>query len=94
VKNEKQIQFKSLIDAPKKASFKKQQRIDRYKDRLFDMSFSSSISKPLFCTECKSLTCNNSEHPHIELHPIVRIPRKNASKQRWKEFENAFRKYH
>lgn len=46
----------------------------------------NKIYEHKFCMNCWSKECSNMEHNHIELHPIVRIPKKNASKKKWKTF--------
>ncbi len=39
-----------------------------------------------FCVDCRSKECSDKSHNHIELHPIIRIPKKNAHKKKWKQF--------
>ena len=46
----------------------------------------NSIYEHEFCLECRSKECSNLSHTRLELHPIVRIPKKNASKKKWKTF--------
>lgn len=48
--------------------------------------FSNSIYEHKFCTDCNSNVCSDLTHNQIELHPIIRIPKKTASKKKWKLF--------
>lgn len=49
-------------------------------------NFGPIIYEHKFCTQCNSKECSDKSHNHIELHPIIRIPKKNASKKKWKIF--------
>ena len=46
----------------------------------------NKIYEHKFCTVCKNLVCADLTHKHIELHPILRIPKKSASKKKWDTF--------
>lgn len=53
----------------------------------------NSIFEHKFCFTCRSKECNDKSHDHRELHPALRIPKKNASKLHWKRFFAAYEKY-
>jgi len=46
----------------------------------------NNIFEHKFCVDCRSKECSNKIHNHIELHPIIRIPKQNANKKKWKIF--------
>lgn len=46
----------------------------------------NAIYEHKFCTECRTLLCNDLSHNQIELHPALRIPKKSANKQKWNTF--------
>jgi hypothetical protein len=48
--------------------------------------FSNKIYEHLFCIDCRSKECSNKNHNHIELHPIIRIPKQRANKKKWQQF--------
>lgn len=59
-------------------------RINKYVVR--DDERHNAIYEHLFCIECRSKECNNASHNRIELHPIIRIPKKRANKKQWARF--------
>jgi hypothetical protein len=46
----------------------------------------NKIFEHKFCIDCRSKECSNKSHNHIELHPIIRIPKQTANKKKWKQF--------
>ena len=46
----------------------------------------NNIFEHKFCVDCRSKSCSNKNHNHIELHPIIRIPKQRANKKKWKIF--------
>lgn len=69
-------------------------RRSKYWERNHEYSWCTRIRTPLFCFECKSRECSNPTHNKIELHPIIRVPRKTASKLRWKQFYIELKRIH
>ncbi len=49
-------------------------------------NFGPMIYEHPFCVDCKSKECSDKTHNHIELHPIIRIPKQRANKKKWKIF--------
>jgi hypothetical protein len=48
--------------------------------------FGRTIYEHKFCIDCRSKECSNMSHNHIELHPIIRIPKQRANKKKWRIF--------
>lgn len=46
----------------------------------------NKIYEHKFCMDCLSKECSNTSHNQIELHPIIRIPKKTANKKKWQIF--------
>jgi hypothetical protein len=46
----------------------------------------NGIYEHKFCFTCRSPVCNDSTHAKVELHPVLRVPKKSANKKRWQEF--------
>jgi hypothetical protein len=64
----------------------RQWKYEERDERKAGPHFYNKIFEHKFCLNCWSKECADKSHQHIELHPIVRIPKKNASKKKWKEF--------
>lgn len=39
------------------------------------------------CWKCKTNTCCDQTHPHLDIWSRVRIPKKNCGAGKWKKFE-------
>lgn len=48
--------------------------------------FGNKIYEHKFCLDCRSKECSNLTHNQIELHPIIRIPKQQANKKKWRKF--------
>lgn len=76
---------------------KESERLFRYEVRDDNHGYSNGLGNKIhehkFCPKCNSMVCSNNMHMHIiqhiiELHPMLRMPKKNANKKRWKQFLN------
>lgn len=79
-------------------TIKETERLFRYEVRDDHHGYANGLGNKIyehkFCTICNSNVCANKTHlnNHVELHPMVRIPKKNANKKRWKLFLNLIEK--
>jgi hypothetical protein len=68
-------------------------RRGKYSERDFHMSFSSRNHNTIFCLDCKATQCCNTTHNRIYLHPILRVPKRTASKVKWARFYKEMNKF-
>jgi hypothetical protein len=75
--------------------WKNQRRVDHYRERNFVFGwFKNAKTQPMFCMSCRNETCKDTSHHRFVLHPIIRIPRKGASKTKWKQFFEQVKQFH
>lgn len=71
-------------------------RLSRYevRDDWHGYSFGgNSIYEHKFCVVCKDSVCSNVNHIKVELHPALRIPKRNAGKKHWKTFFEEYSRF-
>ncbi len=95
-KHQKQLDFQSLLNAPKQKANMDYKRRYNYYERNWLLTFGTKIREVSYCFECRSEQCCNNLHLErkIVLNPIIRVPRKNVSKLRWKQFMVEVKKFH
>lgn len=71
----------------------------RYSIRLVDYyerdslySWWKHLPTPLYCQTCNSINCSDNNHIKNWLSPVIRIPKKNASKYKMKKFNQFLEK--
>ena len=92
-------EFSRLLNSTIRKELECAKRSSRYDRRNFIYGVYGSkvcMNQPQFCVKCLTETCYNKEHDifRVTLNPRLRIPRKTASKTRWKEFAVEFKRFH